>query len=1367
MTLRNSISLEARIVRTAVLALFMALTALMLAAPPAFGQDMVAITGVVAQATGQTTATATVGVENASNTTVYLRHGEGATPSSWSTTQQMTTSDASVTFNLTSLNGNTFYSVEASLDNTFPDMGTESGTFTTNPVVPGKPTNLTVSDYGHRSLTLSWAAPESDGGAEITGYRIQWKWNNAFTPARERTAGAGATSHRLHNANPPLTNGTEYIIQVAATNAVGTGEWSDTTMGTPRTTPTAPTLTGQPVAGDGTLTISWNAPSDDGGSDLTGYRVEWKLQTAPSNSDGSYPNGEDLPLTPQEYTIPMLINGSAYAVRVQAVNSEGGGSWSNGGGTPVADIGIDSVTTPASDLTATQAKVEVAVEGAEANQTVYIRYRPTSPQGSWEPRNNSVSASPETSETVSFDLTGLMKGTEYEVQASLASDFMPADEVVSHTFTTLVTKPGAPAITDVTHGDGTLTVTWTAPEDDGGATIDKYVVRWKPTTASNFAASDQDDATTGLTHTIQNLQNGTVYDVEVMAHNSAGNSDPAQRTATPSRKPDAPGNVTVTHGDRQLVVTWEQPDSGGATIEHYLVQWKSGAQEFHSSREKEIDGQTLTYTIPNLDNGTGYTVRVIAQNLNGNSDPATGSGTPSRRPDAPAITDVTHGDGSLTVEWNEPDNGGASIDKYVVQWKKETETSFAPADSADVTTGTSYTIQTLENGETYDMRVVAHNTNGNSLPDDEKGTPSTTPDPPESLTVSPTAIRELTVTWTAPGDDGGDDISGYRVEWKVNTETSWTGADLGASASSYEISGLTDTNEAGATAYSVRVQADNINGGGEWETADDTDLVVANVKSITFGEYDSSAMTVPAVVAVEGKGNFNPGPGIGTANKEHLVYIDFKEDSVSLWNSVPTNIVIDSEPNGHLPSANSGNTLNLTIEGLESDKVYQVRASYDKAFPEDWRTTNSEYAPGDPAVPSEPTDVSLTAGKGSLTVSWDSPNDMGGSIITRYRVDWKGPGQGYSETRSYLETDDDLRSYEIPNLTKGVLYTVRVRAGNSQGFGPGSEVSGSPGGTPDAPTDAEITVADEELTVGWGVPANDYGSAITGYTLEWVTAGQNFDGDQSSKSLTSVNRSFTIENLTNGTTYRVRVRASNEHGDGDWSGIVGARPGLAPGAVRNLNLRRGDHSLEVEYEVPLYDGIAPIQYYEVDWKLLRVTRWDLCSGTATVADGCYRSAQVTASPDPVYTITGLVNGIEYDVRVRAYNGGHYGEWSVKFKRPLGPPEAPTITSVEHGDELLTVTWEPPENDGGNDITGHQLQVSEDRNSFSDDTTEPVTDSPHTVDGLHNGTAYYVRLRADNQRGRGSLVGTLSGGRDAWNRAQQDTRPSRQRRCHPR
>ena len=129
------------------------------------------VTGVtVADSTiTRTTATATVAIDNQTidSQTVHLRHRVNTSGSSWTDATPKDTSGSSETFNLSSLEGNTEYVVEAWLAGT-PNTK-ESATFTTKPVEPDAPRNVRITGHGDRELTVAWDAPSDTGGSSDYG----------------------------------------------------------------------------------------------------------------------------------------------------------------------------------------------------------------------------------------------------------------------------------------------------------------------------------------------------------------------------------------------------------------------------------------------------------------------------------------------------------------------------------------------------------------------------------------------------------------------------------------------------------------------------------------------------------------------------------------------------------------------------------------------------------------------------------------------------------------------------------------------------------------------------------------------------------------------------------------------------------------------------------------------------------------------------------------------------------------------------------------------------------------------------------------------------------------------------------------------
>src|SRR5205807_1742141 len=133
--------------------------------------------------------------------------------------------------------------------------------------VPGVPT-ITGASAGQAQATVTWTAPASDGGRPLTGYTVTVTPGGTTVDA-DVTGSGPATSALVGG----LANGTSYTFTVHAANAVGAGtESAASNAVVPAAVPGAPAIVNA-QAGDRAATITWTAPSSDGGSAITGYTV--------------------------------------------------------------------------------------------------------------------------------------------------------------------------------------------------------------------------------------------------------------------------------------------------------------------------------------------------------------------------------------------------------------------------------------------------------------------------------------------------------------------------------------------------------------------------------------------------------------------------------------------------------------------------------------------------------------------------------------------------------------------------------------------------------------------------------------------------------------------------------------------------------------------------------------------------------------------------------------------------------------------------------------------------------------------------------------------------------------------------------------
>ena len=98
----------------------------------------------------------------------------------------------------------------------------------TPPNPPGPPTGLTASGNGETQIDLRWAAPTTDGGAAITGYRIEIAED--LTSWNDLVADTGSTATTYFHTS--LTAGTTRHYRVSAINSAGTGPASNIATGT-------------------------------------------------------------------------------------------------------------------------------------------------------------------------------------------------------------------------------------------------------------------------------------------------------------------------------------------------------------------------------------------------------------------------------------------------------------------------------------------------------------------------------------------------------------------------------------------------------------------------------------------------------------------------------------------------------------------------------------------------------------------------------------------------------------------------------------------------------------------------------------------------------------------------------------------------------------------------------------------------------------------------------------------------------------------------------------------------------------------------------------------------------------------------------
>ncbi len=355
-------------------------------------------------------------------------------------------------------------------------------------------------------------------------------------------------------------------------------------------------------------------------------------------------------------------------------------------------------------------------------------------------------------------------------------------------------------------------------------------------------------------------------------------------------------------------------------------------------------------------------------------------------------------------------------------------------------------------------------------------------------------------------------------------------------------------------------------------------------------------------------------------------------------------------------------------------------------------------------VPGAPTNVTGVAQDSAVALSWNPPVATGGAAISDYVVQY-APASSPTSWTTFNDGVGTGTSTVVTGLTDGTAYIFQVSAVNSFGTGDPSTASASvsPSAPPSAPTISGVTPGDGSLSVAFPAPAS--GSPILNYEYQVNGDGNWISGGTASSPVQ-------VNGLVNGTQYSVQVRAVSAIGAGAASVPAVGTPEAPPGAPTITAVSTGVGSATVAF-TPGYLGGGTATDYQYQ-----------------LNGGAWVSAGTTVSP---ITITGLANGTQYTIKLRAASASGTGAASQgSTVTTPGAPAAPTVSSITTGDGSLAIAFTPG-NSGGTTVTGYQYQLT----TGGPWVTAPSLASPILVSGLTNGTAYDVSVRAVNIIGAGA------------------------------
>ena len=601
--------------------------------------------------------------------------------------------------------------------------------------------------------------------------------------------------------------------------------------------------------------------------------------------------------------------------------------------------------------------------------------------------------------------------------------------------------------------------------DADGLTDPEFLVLWL-----TGPTSDPTDATGRLfayeeSYHVLSFDAGLRIMVSVSFYDDAGNFEAIYSVATAvvaTVAPAPPSDLTASStAPGELSLRWQGPSwsirdwlakrsnvgNGGSDITGYKVQWKRSTGSWNVPADvSEETAAGKTHTITNLTGGQTYTLRVVATNDVGDSEPSREiTQAVQAQLNTPATGTVTItgtvGIGELLTAHASgiTDADGLTNPKFFFLWLAGPTSDPTDANIRLFAYQERYHVLPLDAGLRIMVAVSFHDDAGNfeSIYSAATAVVATVaPAPPRNLTASSTAQGELSLRWQGPSwsiqdwldersnvGNGGSDITGYKVQWKLSTGSWNVPADVSEETAAAETHTNTITNLTGGQTYTLRVIATN--GVGDSQPSREITRAInrfaTGAPTITGTPRVGEVLTVDTSSITDEDGLTNPRFSNG-------------------WRVAP------ERPNDILLRLYSRR--GYLVRPVDVGRTIQARVSFidDANFTEALQSTaTTEVAASSPDPPRNLT--ASPVGGGTLNLEWEAPiwnvTDWlfngssaigdGGSPITSYTVQWKEAAASWTNPSDVSSATVTGKTHAITGLTLGVSYSLRVVATNAIG----------------------------------------------------------------------------------------------------------------------------------------------------------------------------------------------------------------------------------------------------------------------------------------------------------------------------------------------
>ncbi len=976
----------------------------------------------------------------------------------------------------------------------------------TNTPASGTPSISGTVQLG-QTLAASTTGITDPDGTTNAFYIYQWIANDGTSDSD--IADATASTYTLVAADAGKT----IKVKVTFTDDGGHEETltSDATTELIATVPGAPGNLSVSVNDTDKLDVSWDAPESNGGSAVTGYRVQWK---AAANSWDTPADVSETTVTGTSHTVTGLTDGVEYTFRVFAVNTVGDSSASEDeSGTPrettaptVLSATVDGATltltfsegltetplpavrtfTVYSPVGATTITIVIGVDSVAisgSTVTVTLSYAVPSTYDTWlvsytVPSDPAAARLKDLSDNPVASFTGQAVTNNTAAARTPLTASIP-DEPSSHdgqsefTFELQFSEEPKEDFSENTLRDHAFTVT--GGEVKGARSlVSGSNVRWEIT----INPASNGDVTIVLPITTDCTDNGAVctgdgtklsnrLDLTVSGPAAEQSSQQQQENSAATGSPTISGTAQV--GETLTASTTGITDPDGLTNASYSYQWIAN----DGTSDSDIaDATASAYTLVAGDAGKTIKVKVIFTDDNGNDESLTSTATTAviaantSATGAPTISGTVQVDQTLTADTSGiGDADGLTNVSYSYQWIANDGTS--DSDIADATSS-SYTLVAADAGKTIKVKVAFTDDAQNQ----ETGTSAAT------AAVAAAVQTPLTASiHSEPASHDGQDAFTFELHFSENLEgfsyktlrdhaftvtggkVATAGRLVSGNNTKWRIKiGPTSNGDVTIVLPITTDCADNgaVCNGDSRKLSNRLELTVSgpgSQQSSQQQEENSPATGNPTISGTAQVGETLTASTTGITDADRLTNVSYSYQ----W------IANDGSSDSDIADATASA---YTLVAGDAGKTIKVKVSFTDDGGDEETLTSAPTAAVAATVSGAPGSLSVSVNDtGKLDVSWSVPGSNGGSSVTGYRVQWKEAADSWDTPADVSETTVTGTNHTVTGLTDGVEYTFRVFAVNSAGDGSASEdESGTPRET-SAPTVSSGTVDGATLTL--------------------------------------------------------------------------------------------------------------------------------------------------------------------------------------------------------------------------------------------------------------------------------------------------------------